>query len=117
LPFFEAARKQLLDVLQPDIEWVGGITACAKICHFVEASGKTVMLHAGMNTPYGQHLTFAMPNASGGEYFVHAPPGIPLDRMVAIPGTPVPHNGTVRPSDGPGFGMDIDLAWIEGIAA
>jgi L-rhamnonate dehydratase len=117
LPFFEAARKQLVDVLQPDIEWVGGITACAKICHIAEASGRAVMLHAGMNTPYGQHLTLAMPSASWGEYFVHAPPGIPLERMIAIPGTPVPRNGTIQPSDAPGFGMEIDLAWIESIAA
>ena len=117
LPFFQAARNQLVDVLQPDIEWAGGITACAKICHIAEASGRAVMLHAGMNTPYGQHLTLAMPSAIWGEYFVHAPPGIALERMVTIPGTPVPRNGTVRPTDAPGFGMDIDPAWIESAAA
>ena len=113
LPFFEAARNGLVDILQPDIEWVGGLTACVKICHIAEAAGRSVMLHAGMNTPFGQHLTLAMPSATWGEYFVHAPPGVPLERMVTIPGTAVPHNGSLHPSEAPGFGMEIDLGWIE----
>ncbi len=117
LPFFEAARSGSVDILQPDIEWVGGITACVKICHIAEAAGRTVMLHAGMNTPFGQHLTLAMPCTSWGEYFVHAPPGVPLERMVGLPGTVVPQSGLVRPSEAPGFGMEIDLRWIERMAA
>jgi hypothetical protein len=40
-----------------------------------------------------------------------------LERMVAIPGTPVPRGGTLRPSDAPDFGMDIDRRWIESAAA
>ena len=117
LPFFHAARAGLADVLQPDIEWVGGMTACVKICHIAEAAGRAVALHAGMNTPYGQHLTLAMPCATWGEYFVYGPPGVAPERMVAIPGTPVPRAGGLRPSEAPGFGMEIDLRWIESVAA
>jgi L-rhamnonate dehydratase len=116
LPFFHAAKHALVDIFQPDIEWVGGVTACAKICHIAEASGRSVMLHAGMNTLYGQHLTYAMPSATWGEYFVHAPPAVPLAQMTVIPGTPVPERGAVNPPDAPGFGMDIDLKWIEASA-
>ncbi len=113
LPFFQAASRHLVDVLQPDIEWVGGITACARICQIADAAGISVMLHAGMNTAYGQQLTAAMPAAVWGEYFVYGAPGVPPASKVAIPGTPVPDNGIVRPSDAPGFGLEIDMAWIE----
>jgi L-rhamnonate dehydratase len=115
LPFMQSATHRLVDILQPDIEWVGGITACMKICHIAEAAGISVMLHAGMTNAYGQHLTFAMPAATWGEYFVHAPPGVPLTRMVTMPGTPVPAGGTIRPSDAPGFGLGVDAAWLEKI--
>jgi L-rhamnonate dehydratase len=112
-PFFHAAKHALVDIFQPDIEWVGGLTACVKICHIAEAAGRSVMLHAGMNTLYGQHLTYAMPAAVWGEYFVHAPPGVPLAQIVTIPGTPAPQNGIVRPPEAPGFGMQITTEWIE----
>jgi L-rhamnonate dehydratase len=58
-----------------------------------------------------------MPSATWGEYFVHAPPGVPLERMVALPGTAIPVSGKIRPGDAPGFGMEIDLAWVERAAA
>jgi L-rhamnonate dehydratase len=29
-----------------------------------------------------------------------------------VPGTPVPRNGYVVPSDAPGFGLEIDPGWI-----
>ena len=116
LPFFHAARHGLVDILQPDIEWVGGLTPCIKICHIAEAAGRSVMLHAGMNTLFGQHLTYAMPAAPWGEYFVHAPPGVKLERTATLPGTPVPVGGTVRPPDAPGFGMSIDLDWVHSVA-
>ncbi len=114
-PFMQSATHRMVDILQPDIEWVGGITACMKICHIAEVAGISVMLHAGMNNAYGQHLTFAMPAAVWGEYFVHAPPGVPLARMVTMPGTPVPSGGTIRPSDAPGFGLEVNAAWLEKI--
>ena len=113
LRFFQSATRRLVDILQPDIEWVGGITPCARICQIADAAGISVMLHAGMNTAYGQHLTMAMPAATWGEYFVYGAPGVPLQASVSIPGTPVPVDGVVRPSDGPGFGRDIDEAWLD----
>ena len=42
-----------------------------------------------------------------------APPGVPLEEMVLLPGTPAIKDGYVRPSDAPGFGMEFDLDWLE----
>jgi L-rhamnonate dehydratase len=113
-PFADAAGRGLVDILQPDVQWVGGITASVRICHIAEAHGLTVIGHAGMNYPYGQHLAYSMPVIPWGERSEGvSPPGVPLEEMVALPGTPVIKNGRVKPSDAPGFGIEVDLDWIE----
>jgi L-rhamnonate dehydratase len=33
--------------------------------------------------------------------------------MVKLPGTAVIEDGYLRPSDAPGFGLEIDDAWLE----
>ena len=76
----------------------------------------SVIAHAGMNYPFGQHVSYAMPAIAWGERSENvSPPGVPLEEMVAIPGTPVVKDGFVVPSDAPGFGMDIDLDWINSV--
>ena len=113
-PFAEAAGKGLVDILQPDIQWVGGMTASLRICHIAEAHGLTVIGHAGMNYPYGQHLAYAMPMIPWGERSEGvSAPGVPLKEMTVLPGTPTIENGYVKPSDAPGFGIEIGLDWLE----
>ena len=113
-PFADAAGRGLVDILQPDIQWVGGMTASIRICHIAEAHGLTVIGHAGMNYPYGQHLAYAMPVIPWGERSEGvSPPGVPLEEMVSLPGTPVIKNGYVKPSDAPGFGIEVNLDWLE----
>jgi len=112
--FFAAASRGLVDILQPDVLWCGGITAARKICHMAEAAGLSVITHAGMNYPYGQHLAYAMPVIPWGERSEGvSAPGVPLAEMTRLPGTPAIENGTVTPSDAPGFGLEITQEWIE----
>ena len=113
-PFAVAAGQGLVDILQPDVQWVGGISASIRICHIAEAHGLTVIGHAGMNYPYGQHLAYAMPVIPWGERSEGvSPPGVPLKEMVVLPGTPIIENGRVTPSDAPGFGIEATLDWLE----
>lgn len=113
-PFALAASQGLIDILQPDLAWAGGITAGVKICHLAEANGVSVITHGGMNYPWGQHLALAMPAIPWGERSEGvAPPGVPLEEMVAIPGTVPIRNGKVRPTDAPGFGFAITKEWLE----
>ena len=113
-PFALAASHGLVDIFQPDTQWVGGITAAVKICHLAEAHGLTVIPHASTNYPYGQHLAYAMaavPWAERSEGV--APPGVPLEEMVVLPGTPVVKDGYIVPSEAPGFGFEFTQEWIE----
>jgi L-rhamnonate dehydratase len=116
-PFAQAAGRGLVDILQPDISWVGGVSASVRICHIAEGHGVSVISHGGMNIPYGQHLSFAMPAIAWGERSEGvAPPGVPLEEMVTLPGTPIIKDGYLTPSNAPGFGLEITKEWLEGKA-
>jgi L-rhamnonate dehydratase len=116
VPFQNAASRHLVDIFQPDIQWVGGLTALVKICAIAEAAGISVIPHGGGNTPYGQHANFALPAIPWTECFIATPPGVSPEDAARLPGAAVPSRGRMRPSDGPGFGVEItaeDLAPFE----
>lgn len=113
VPFQWAANHKVVDILQPDINWVGGVSTCRKIAQIADASGLSVMLHGGGLNAFGQHFSCAMPAVPWLEYFVGSAPGVPLEELPRIPGEPIPQDGWLTPSDGPGFGMDIPTSWIE----
>jgi L-rhamnonate dehydratase len=113
VPFQWAAANGVADILQPDINWVGGVTTTRKICAAAEAAGISVMLHGGARNAYGQHFSAAMPAVPWLEYFVATAPGVPLREAPAIPGQPIAVDGYLTPSDAPGFGLEVLEEWIE----
>lgn len=113
--FFQGATERVFDIFQPDIHWAGGFTACRRIADMADAAGLEVILHAGMNSPYGQHLTYSHPNMRWGEFFVGGAPGLPLAQSTGYPGMSVPQDGYCVPGDGPGFGHGFTLDSLERI--
>jgi L-rhamnonate dehydratase len=114
--FAAAAGRRLVDIFQPDVLWCGGITSAVKICHIAQANHISVIPHGSMNYPYGQHLAMAMPAVVWGERSEGvSAPGVPLTEMVKLPGTAVIEDGYLVPSDAPGFGLEIDEAWVESV--
>jgi len=111
-PFMQYVERRCLDILQPDANWVGGLSECIKIAHIAEVAGLPVMLHGGANQAFGQHFSYATPNVPWIEFFVGSPPGIPLEETIHIPGTVVPKDGYVVPGDAPGFGYEIREEWL-----
>jgi len=111
-PFSNAAAQRSADIFQPDIGWAGGLTGCLKIAHIAEGAGLSVIPHAGINTPYGQHFGMAVPNSPIGEYFVASAPGVPLQEVRLTPGMQTPLNGFVTPGNEPGFGLGLTLDGI-----
>ena len=86
-PFAVAAGHGLVDILQPDLAWCGGISAGVRICHLAEAHGLSVVANAGMNYRWGQHLSLAMPAVQLGERSEGvSTPCIPLEEMTILPG-------------------------------
>ena len=112
-PYQQMIKYDCLDILQPDIHWVGGLSECVKISHMASAAGKMVCLHGGALDPYGRHLTWAMPNTPWGEYFVGSAPGVPLAEIIQ-PGDPVPCDSYfTEPPTAPGFGLGIEEEWLQ----
>ena len=113
IPFQWAIRHQAVDILQPDIGWCGGLTACQKIAAAADGSGISVILHGGGNSAHGQHFTAATACAPWCEYFVGSAPGVPLEELERLPGEALPTDGYLVPSDAPGFGLEIPEQWVE----
>ena len=113
VPFQWAANHRAVDIFQPDLHWCGGISTARKIAHIADAAGLSVILHTGAKDPYGQHFSIATPAVPWAEYFVGSAPGVPIEELPRLPGTPFPKNGRVSPSDAPGFGLEIPKEWIQ----
>ncbi len=107
VPFQWAVTNRAVDILQPDINWCGGVTTCQKVAAAADAAGVSVILHGGGNTAFGQHFSYATPSVPWLECFVGPPPGVPLEESWRLPGEAVPKDGWLVPSDAPGFGLEI----------
>jgi L-rhamnonate dehydratase len=112
VPFLWAVNHRVVDIVQPDINWCGGVTTCQKIAAAADAAGVTVILHGGGNTVFGQHFSSATAAVPWCECFVGTPPGVPLAAGWGLPGQAVPQDGWLVPSDAPGFGLEIPEEWL-----
>ena len=107
-------KRDLVDILQPDIIWCGGLTPFIKICHVAESAGISVIPHGSGGTAYGQHACYGltavpMIECSGP---VMTEPGVPLHEKDRLPGTVAPFEGKLKPSDEPGFGLNLKREWF-----
>ena len=56
--FMNLAKKNALDIWQPDVTWAGGISEVTKICAIASSVGIPVVPHSG-NAPISQHIWFS----------------------------------------------------------
>jgi len=112
VPFRQLIEHRVVDIVQPDLQWCGGLTEALKVYAMAEAAGLRTIPHGGCNSPFGQHFAFAMPDCDLGEFHLSSPIGIPLEDWCPIPGMAVPKKGRLVPSDAPGFGMEIPEDWL-----
>lgn len=110
--FRQLVEQRCVDVLQPDLNWCGGLSEAVKIYTIGEAAGLPSIPHGGANSPYGQHFALALPESPMAEFWLGSDPGIPLDEVCPIPGMAMPEGGFVTPPDRPGFGLAIPQKWI-----
>lgn len=111
-PFRQLVERRALDILQPDIFWVGGLTPLREIAHLANAAGLVVIPHGGGMHAYSLHFSIAMPNTPWCEYFVDSPPGVPLSETRTLNRHCVPVEGFIFPPPGPGFGLDVSEEWL-----
>jgi L-rhamnonate dehydratase len=112
VPFQWAIDHRVVDILQPDIQWCGGLSTCRRIGAAADGAGLSVILHGGGNSAFGQHFSYATPSVPWLECFVGTPPGVPLEEGWRLPGQAIPKDGWLVPTDAPGFGLEIPEAWL-----
>lgn len=99
-----------VDILQPDVMWVGGLTELLKISSMAAAYDLPVVPHA--SGPYSYHFVVSQANSPFQEYLANSPDGksvAPVFGNLFI-NEPIPTKGYLDVSelDKPGFGLEIN---------
>ncbi len=96
------------DIIQPDVNWCGGLTELIKISALADAHGKLVVPHG--SSVYSYHFVVTRHNSPFAEFLMMAPEA---DRVVPmftplLLDEPVPTNGRLKVPDTPGFGVRLN---------
>jgi L-rhamnonate dehydratase len=106
----ELIRKEAVDILQPDVNRVGGITEARKIWAMASAYNLAVIPHAGQLHNY--HLVMAHLNSPIAEYFpAAAEGGAPDDDTLfweLFEGEPKAEAGFLSLPEKPGLGLELN---------
>lgn len=99
-----------VDILQPDVTWVGGLTELLKISALAAAYDIPVVPHA--SGPYSYHFTFSQINCPFQEYVAASPDGRSILPVFGnlFTNEPIPANGKLLLSslNKPGFGLELN---------
>ncbi|KAJ7593843.1 enolase C-terminal domain-like protein [Mycena floridula] len=101
-----------IDILQPDVMWVGGMTELVKIAAMAAAYDIPVVPHA--SGPYSYHFVVSQPNCPFQEYLANSPDGKSVLPVFGdlFTNEPIPLTGKMFISelDRPGFGLEVNPA-------
>jgi L-alanine-DL-glutamate epimerase-like enolase superfamily enzyme len=114
--FARMIDMRAVDIVQPDVLYMGGIARTLKVSRLAEAAGMPVTPHAanlGLVTMCTMHLLGAIPNA--GKYLelsIEGPDYYPWQEGLFL-GTPYAvTDGHVTIPDAPGWGVEINPDWL-----
>ena len=99
-----------VQVVQPDIGRVGGLTEAMRVCELARERGLRIVPHAwktGISTAVAAHLAMATPNCPYIEYMPAELTASGLRRDLADDGLTLV-DGKVVPSHAPGLGISLD---------
>ena len=106
-----------VDIVQPDILYLGGVSRTLRVCRMAEAAGLPVTPHCAnlsMVTLFTMHLLKALPNAGRYlEFSIEGPDYYPWQEGLFAE---FPYNiedGRASVPDTPGWGAEPDPAWLE----
>lgn len=105
--FRHLIEERLIDILQPDVMWVGGMTELQRIAGHAAAYDLTIVPHG--SGPYAYHFIASQTGPAFCEYVAASPDGRSIAPVFGalFQGEDVPQNGRLTLSERPGFGMTI----------
>lgn len=108
--FRELIAGRNIDILQPDVMWLGGLTELLKVAAMAAAYDIPVVPHA--SGPYSYHFVAAQRNCPFQEYLANSPDGRSVrpvfGDLFVDEYTPVAGRMDVRALDKPGFGLTVN---------
>ncbi|MEQ8898403.1 MAG: mandelate racemase/muconate lactonizing enzyme family protein [Roseovarius sp.] len=111
-------RSNVVDICQPDLCYVGGVSRALKVAEIAAEENKQVVFHAANDslvTLFSLHVFAALPNAGDAcEYNIEGPDyHDPLLQHLFEPALTV-ESGKVRLSGEPGWGIRPTDIWLDG---
>jgi L-rhamnonate dehydratase len=105
--FRKLIADRAVDILQPDITWLGGLTEAKRVVAMAAAYDIPIIPHG--SSVYSYHLQYAFANCPIAEYINLSPNA---DKVVPYFGglfsdEPLPANGYIDLPDKPGFGVTL----------
>jgi L-rhamnonate dehydratase len=101
-------EMECADVIQPDVNWCGGITELIKISALADARGIPVIPHG--SSVYSYHFVITRHNSPFSEFLMMHPQASEVVPMFSplLLDEPVPENGRLRLPETPGFGVRLN---------
>ncbi|RMZ89576.1 hypothetical protein DV736_g3189, partial [Chaetothyriales sp. CBS 134916] len=107
--FRDLLIQRNLDVIQPDVMWLGGLTELLKVSAMAAAFDIPVIPHA--SGPYSYHFVVSQHNSPFQEYLANSPNGKSVLPVFGdmFSNEPIPINGylDINELDKPGFGLEL----------
>ena len=105
--FRRLIEERTLDILQPDVMWVGGLTELLRIAAHASAYDLPVVPHG--SGPYSYHFIASQTGPAFCEYVAASADGMSIEPVFGalFKGEQLPQTGKLRLSDAPGFGMTL----------
>jgi L-alanine-DL-glutamate epimerase-like enolase superfamily enzyme len=110
-------QRNVVDILQPDVMYMGGITRTLELCKIAHSNGFSVTPHSAnlsLVTMATMHLLGAIPNA--GKYLelsIEGPNYYPWQQDLFLGDPFHVEDGAVHISHEPGWGVEINPEWLE----
>lgn len=98
--FHEILKRRGVDVIQPDLNWCGGLSEALKIADLAKAYGVYVVPHGG--SVFSRHFVISQTQAPFMEFFIGGPTGDKIENE------PLLKNGKLKVSDEPGWGSMVN---------
>lgn len=106
--FKQLLSSRCVDILQPDITWLGGMTEARRVVAMAAAEDVVIIPHG--SSVYSYHLQYAFNNCPVAEFINLSPDADKITPYFGglFPDEPLPKDGFIDLPEKPGFGVTLD---------
>ena len=101
-----------VDIVQPDIGYIGGLSRALRVAEMAQAAGKICVPHSAnmaMVVIFSLHMMGAIPNAGPNVEWTIEQDDWTRDLFLPMPEV---RDGKVHIPEGPGWGVEVNPAWL-----